>query len=173
MKHGRSCDIQIWCYPRLKMSHSGCALVRHFQPRVHHICMSHSLPCMIGIMSLSFLWHWAAVIPLWDNNIHYCQYCYLPHARVFCVFVSHIIEKLPIRSYGMLRRDSDKNRLHFCVDCSPHFWNKKILDSNVFKILNTSNKAYWKRYNKWFRMFELFNAVSLTGAAWVIMLWIL
>ena len=31
------------------MSHSGCALVRHFQPRVHHICMSHSLPCMIGI----------------------------------------------------------------------------------------------------------------------------
>jgi len=23
--------------PRLKMLHSGCALVRHFQPRVHHI----------------------------------------------------------------------------------------------------------------------------------------
>jgi len=42
---------------------------------------------------------------------------------------------------------------------------KKILDSNVFKSLNTSNKAYWKRYNKIFRMFELFNAVSLTGAA--------
>jgi len=26
--------------PRLKMSYSGCALVRKFQPRVHHILMS-------------------------------------------------------------------------------------------------------------------------------------
>jgi len=26
--------------PGLKMSHSSCALVRHFQPRVHHISMS-------------------------------------------------------------------------------------------------------------------------------------
>ena len=36
--------------PRLKMSHSGCALVRHFQPRVHHIWMSNWLPRNICIM---------------------------------------------------------------------------------------------------------------------------
>ena len=35
MKHGRSCDIRIWC---------------HFQPRVHHIGMSHSLPCITCTM---------------------------------------------------------------------------------------------------------------------------
>ena len=39
MKHDRSCDIEIW-NPRLKMSHSGCTLVRHFQLWVHHISMS-------------------------------------------------------------------------------------------------------------------------------------
>ena len=27
--------------PRLEMSHLGCDLVRHFQPRVHHIWMSN------------------------------------------------------------------------------------------------------------------------------------
>ena len=37
--------------PKWKMLHSGCALVRHFQPRVHHIWMSHSLSCIICIMS--------------------------------------------------------------------------------------------------------------------------
>ena len=36
--------------PRLKMSHLGCILVWHFQPRVHHIWMSHSLPCIIYIL---------------------------------------------------------------------------------------------------------------------------
>jgi len=36
--------------PRLEMSHSGCALVRHFQPGVQHIWMSHSLLCIICIM---------------------------------------------------------------------------------------------------------------------------
>jgi len=36
--------------PQLKKSHSGCALVRHFQPRVHHIWMSDSLLCIISIM---------------------------------------------------------------------------------------------------------------------------
>jgi len=49
MKHGHSCDIQIW-WPEVEMSHSGRALMRHFQPRVHHIWMSHSLPCIICIM---------------------------------------------------------------------------------------------------------------------------
>jgi len=29
------------------------ALVRHFQPRVHHISMSHSLPCIICILSMT------------------------------------------------------------------------------------------------------------------------
>ena len=41
--------------PRLKMSHSGCALVRHFQPRVHHISMTHSLPCITCIVSMYFI----------------------------------------------------------------------------------------------------------------------
>jgi len=54
MKHGRSCDIEIW-WPRLKMSHSGCALVRHFQPRVHHISMSHLLLCIICIVYIALL----------------------------------------------------------------------------------------------------------------------
>jgi len=31
------------------------ALVRHFQPRVHHIWMSDSLPCIICILLLLFL----------------------------------------------------------------------------------------------------------------------
>jgi len=50
MKHSRSCDMQKYDDPRLKMLHSGCALTRHFQPQVHHICMSDSLPCIICIM---------------------------------------------------------------------------------------------------------------------------
>jgi len=33
--------------PRLKMSNSGCTLIQYFQPWVHHIWMSHSLPCII------------------------------------------------------------------------------------------------------------------------------
>ena len=51
MKHGRSCDIQIWWH-LLKMSHSGCTLVWHFQPLVHHIWMSDSLQCIICILSV-------------------------------------------------------------------------------------------------------------------------
>ena len=38
------------CMRMLKMLHSGCTLVRHFQPRVHHIWMLHSLPCIICIL---------------------------------------------------------------------------------------------------------------------------
>jgi len=45
MKHGRSCDVQIW-WPETK----NVALVRHFQPRVQHIWMSDSLPCIICVM---------------------------------------------------------------------------------------------------------------------------
>jgi len=40
-------------HSRLKMSHSGCALLPHFQPLVHHISVSPSLPCIICIASLS------------------------------------------------------------------------------------------------------------------------
>ena len=42
MKHGHSCDSEIWWPSWLKMSHSGCTLVWHFQPRVHHISMSNN-----------------------------------------------------------------------------------------------------------------------------------
>ena len=37
------------------MSHSGCAVVWHFEPRVRHISMSHSLPCITCIVSLYFI----------------------------------------------------------------------------------------------------------------------
>ena len=43
--------------PRLKMSHLGCALVLHFQPRVHHISMSthsSSVHCRIIGEDLSY-----------------------------------------------------------------------------------------------------------------------
>ena len=46
MKYSRSCDIQIW-WPSVE----NVALLRHFQPGVHHISMSDSLPCIICIMS--------------------------------------------------------------------------------------------------------------------------
>ena len=36
--------------PRLEMSHLGCDLVRHFQPRVHHIWMSNSLLCITVLL---------------------------------------------------------------------------------------------------------------------------
>ena len=47
-----SCDIHHYrmLNSRLKMLHSGCALVWHFQPRVGHIWMSNSLPCIICLM---------------------------------------------------------------------------------------------------------------------------
>jgi len=51
MKHGRSCDIETW-WPSVEMSHLGWALKWHLEPQVHHISMSHSLPCIIGILSL-------------------------------------------------------------------------------------------------------------------------
>ena len=44
MKHGRSCDIEIWRAARWTMSHWGCALVRHFpitfQHRTHYSASS-------------------------------------------------------------------------------------------------------------------------------------
>ena len=42
--HTRLCDIQTW----LTLCWKCCT--RHFQPRVHHIMMSDSLPCIICIM---------------------------------------------------------------------------------------------------------------------------
>ena len=59
--------------PRSKMAHLGWALKRHFEPQVHHISMSHSLPCIICILSLCLYTSWAFINHL-RTMCHIMQY---------------------------------------------------------------------------------------------------
>ena len=59
--------------PRLKMSHEDCALVWHFQPRVHDSSMSPSLLCIIRIVTV-MQWNY-----LTTCSLHLIQPCLSHH----------------------------------------------------------------------------------------------